>query len=1167
MKIEKIELNGFKSFADRTVFNLHDGITCIVGPNGCGKSNIVDAFRWVLGEQSAKTLRGGKMEEVIFSGSEAKKAKGMADVTLHISGINPSRDGNGDGTSNTVTVSRRLYRSGDSEYMINRHTCRLKDIRELFLDTGLEVKSYSIIEQGHIDAILKSKPEDRRFLIEEVAGVVKYKVRKAEAQNKLESSRLNLQRINDVIAEVKKQINTLNRLARKAERYKALSEELKEIELKISRQEYLQLREALERAEADYREAREAESSLRAALSTEEAEHQKQKIEAVELEKALNRLNEEFQAVERSVADIQKDIAVLHSEADNARRHAGRLTDRIAELEERNRELHSRVSALKEEREALNSQFNDFRRSVSEKTDYISGMEERIAGIEEAIEEKRKEIFRTTETLSSLNNDLTRLQSVLDTMDRKEEGHARETEEIAGRTAAVERQIADTDALILARNNELSATRDRRQAMKKEAEETEGRIEAAQNSIASLKEELASDVSRLESLREISSEGLTGELVDSGDRLSLAGILADVITVDSRYEKALESVLADRINGIILPSTSEVERAALIIREKALSRTALILDRKTEVDQSVPPADEAVIGRAVEFISSSAEYSTVVENLLANVVIVRDLKSAFRLAGSHRNIIFVTPEGDILDRTNTVLTGRGKDILKKKREIRELEKTIEEKQQKTAREEEKLNEMKASLESLERGIEELNDKEVSLEKEVSLQKLELQKLHQEKERLQRKKATINIEMEQTRREKENLQRSMDTLKENIAGTSTRRERMEKELAGLQQELAAEKEHYEQYRSDLTEIKVEMTSYREKMEAVSKEIQSMEDMITENRERVAALEREKEETAALIEEKTSRAGELDERLKGQILHIDGIRASISAKREETERMTLSLNEKEEKIRSLRERIDGITARLSASEVARTEHRLRMENIFSSTVQKYGVNIDQHEAPPPSEEEMGRVEELREKIAAMGPVNLGTIEEFEELNQRYEFLTSQQEDLTKSIEELEEAIRKINLTTRKKLREAFNTLNEKFSEVFTHLFGGGRAELVLTDDQNILESGIDIIAQPPGKKLQNISLLSGGEKALTAISLIFAGFLIKPAPICILDEADAPLDESNAGKFAALVRELARETQFVVITHNRTTMETADHIYGITMEEPGVSKVVSMQLAGT
>ncbi|MEE9523974.1 MAG: chromosome segregation protein SMC [Thermodesulfovibrionales bacterium] len=1164
MKIKKIELNGFKSFADRTVFNLHSGITCIVGPNGCGKSNIVDAFRWVLGEQSAKTLRGGKMEEVIFDGSAVKKPKGMSDVTLHISDIDPTSDGNGS-SGKTTTVARRLYRSGDSEYLINKNSCRLKDIKDLFLDTGLEVKSYSIIEQGHIDRILSTKPDDRRFLIEEVAGVIKYKVRKEEALRKLESSRLNLQRISDVISEIKKQINILNRLAKKAERYKILSEELKSIELKISKKKYTELRETLEKTNEEFERTKEEDSSLRASISTLETGYQKERLEVVQKEKELNQSNEDFMHLERIVADINQQTAVLNAEVNNSRNQVTRLSALLTELDEKKADLASKVSDLTSEKSGLNAQLEEFNTSVAEKKDFIYGIEQDILDIENNIEEKRKDIFRITETLSTLNNDLTRLQSVLESMSKKEEGYNSEIEGITSEMEKIESEIGRTDSMILNKTNDLSMINERREKLQNEIGTAREKMESMQSTISSLKEELASDSSRLESLKEIASEGLTKDILNQSETMHVAGVVSDVISVDTRYEKALESVLSEKINGLILSSFDDIEFAVRFIRENTLMRTALMVIDESPFEDSNIPSNESIIGRASDFVNADDRYKPLVRKLLSNVVLVRDLRNAADLSSATRGLIFVTPGGDIIDTTGTVLAGEGKGILKRKREIRELSAKTDEKQARLERYERELAGLKESVEGHEREINGIKEKLVLTEKELSVHRVELQNLHMEKERLQKKKAFIKIEMEQTRQEKENIQKNSEDTKKNISETSVKRSEMEGSLDSLRQRLTEKKEFYEQYRGELEAIRIEMTSYKEKMESLSKEIQSFNDSMEETDRKKEDTRAEIEHTQLLIEEKTGLINELNERLKGQVLQIDGLKGEISARKAKIEEMSEVLQEKEKKIKVIREDLENVSSRLSSAEIARTEHRIKMENIFNNQIDKYGINIEQLETPEPTEEELEKVESLREKIQTIGPVNLGTIEEYEELKERYEFLTSQHEDLTKSIEELEEAIRKINYTTRKRLREAFTQLNKKFSEVFIQLFDGGKANLILTDEQNILESGIDIIAQPPGKKLQNISLLSGGEKALTAISLIFAGFLIKPAPICILDEADAPLDESNAGKYAAMLRELSKGIQFVVITHNRTTMEAADHIYGITMEEPGISKVISMQLA--
>ncbi|UCG77710.1 MAG: chromosome segregation protein SMC [Nitrospirota bacterium] len=1163
MKIEKIELNGFKSFADRTVFNLHKGITCIVGPNGCGKSNVVDAFRWVLGEQSAKTLRGGKMEEVIFNGSSTKNPKGMSDVTLHMSEIDGSSDGNG-GSGKGITVSRRLYRSGDSEYMINRNICRLRDVKDLFLDTGLEVKSYSIIEQGHIDSILNSKPLDRRFIIEEVAGVMKYKVRKEEAQRKLESSRLNLQRINDVITEVNKQIKTLDRLARKAERYKAISDELKEIELKINKKEYTELKEVLERTDTEYEEAKEQEAAFRASLSTKEVEYQKIKIDTIETEKELQSLNEGFLALQRSVSELNQNIAVYNKEVENASHNSQRISTRLTDLDEKRNTLEARISLLGSEKEQLSSQFEDFSSSVSRKKDFISDIDRQISEKEYSIEERRKDIFDITEKLSSLNNDLARYRAAIESSSKKEEAQSREMEETSDAISAVEAKISSVESEVVAKNNDLALANEQKQVTSDTISDTQNRIGEQQNRVSALKEELASDSSRLTSLREISLEGVPADMLSS-DALHVTGVISDVMKVDSRYERAIESVLSDRINGLIMSSYDDAETAARHIRENGLSRTALmILDDDASSDTAIP-THLSVKGRASDFVDTDSKYAKLIGKLLGNVVITEDLRSAYDLSGKNRGLIFVTPEGDIIDRSRTILSGHGKDILKRKREIRELADMIERKKDELTKAENDLSGLKELLSESEKKLTGIGDRITAVEKEVSIHKVEIQNLEQEKERLSRKRSTINLEMEQTRQEKESVIKTVDETISMISDRTAKKEEMEAGLANLQKELTEKKEFYEKHRDDLTGIQLEITRYKEKIDSISKEMGSVSSSIEEIERTRSDLEAEVESNQFLIEQKNRAVVDFEKSQKEKVLRIDSLRTDISSRKEDIEGRTSRLNEMERDISDARKKIESVSERASSADVARTEYRLRSENIFNNMIQKYGINIEHHDAEPPSEEEMEKLPGLREKIQSIGPVNLGTIEEYEELKERYEFLSTQQKDLSQSIDELEEAIRKINYTTRKRLREAFTQLDQKFSEVFMRLFGGGKANLVLTDDQNILESGIDIIAQPPGKKLQNITLLSGGEKALTAISLIFGGFLIKPAPICILDEADAPLDESNSGKYAAMLKELSEDIQLVVITHNRTTMEAADHIYGVTMEEPGASKIISMQLA--
>jgi chromosome segregation protein len=884
----------------------------------------------------------------------------------------------------------------------------------------------------------------------------------------------------------------------------------------------------------------------------------------VEKEKELNRLLDEFQALEREVSEIQKHMAVLKSEEENAKLYALRITSQISEFEHKTGIFNGTLSSLTEERASLMSQLEEFSASVAEKKDFISGIEGEIADLEGGIEDRRKDIFHITETLSSLNNDLTRFHSAIESMARKEEGYHREIDEISAATDSLEQEIFRTDSLILGKTDDLTMLRAQKENLSAELNSTREEIEGLRSRLASLKEELASDNSRRASLKEITAESLTAEILGQADRFHVQGTISDILRVDKTYEKAVEAVLFDRINGFILASPGDIESAAGFIREKALARTALMPAAPSVAEDIPAPDHRAVIGRAIDFVKAEEAFIPVVKNLLDRVFVVADIQSAFDLKQQHRDCTFVTMNGDVLDQSNTVFSGEGKGILTRKREIRELSDKIMENQSVLNNGENELLTLQGQRARQESEIAGVNDRTIAVEKELSAHRIELQNVHQEKERVQRKKAFIKLEIEQAQQEKENLQGKTRDIENSISGTAARRSELEAMLSSEQEAVGNKKTHYERYRSELTDIKLEMTSYREKIDSLSKEIQSVTGSIHEAGHKITELRKELDQTTASVREKQSASGHLDEQLKKRIIEIDSRRASISGKKEAIGGMSSVLAEKEKRIRAIREQIDEVSARISAHEVAKTEYRLKMENIFNNILRMYGVNIDLFEAGEPSPEELEKIPSLREKIQSIGPVNLGTIEEYEELKTRYEFLTAQQADLVKSIEELEEAIKKINFTTRKRLKDAFVELNAKFGSVFTQLFGGGKAELILTDEQNILESGIDIVAQPPGKKLQNISLLSGGEKALTAIALVFAGFLIKPAPICLLDEADAPLDDSNTDRYASLIKDLANNTQFIVITHNRMTMESADYIYGITMEEPGASKVISMQL---
>ena len=1174
MRIEKIELIGFKSFAEKTTFLLHPGITCIVGPNGTGKSNIVDSFRWVLGEQSAKSLRGEKMEEVIFNGSSTKKPRGMSEVNLILSFDSPEQ-GNGD--SQTLTsVARRLYRSGESEYLINKRQCRLRDIKDLFLDTGLEIKSYSILEQGRIGEILNSKPLERRFLIEEVAGVMKYKVRKTEALSKLESSRLNIQRINDIVSEVKRQINSLDRQAKKAERYKKLSSEIRAIELKIAKKDYSTLRESLERISTDYAILKEKEASVRAAITTIENTIETKRITLLDKEKVLNSVVSELQGLEREMAETERIIAVSTTEQNSLTEYTMRLIQQESDLVQKIQGVRDRIKELDTTERNLEQESESLRQELTGKNEAIRGMERDFSQKEELVESKRKEIFRLAEEISHLRNEASTLLTTLDNLEKKYLSTSRESETAKEQVSSAEALLGNTEGTLHTKNNELLLLNDTKGKIIADIDEYRSKRDQARSSLSTTREDLASSSSRLHSLQEILHEDLSREALT--EHLHIMASVAEVIDVDEAYEKAIEIALSEKINGFIIQSPEEVFAAASALKEKGLRRTAFIPLEARSGSRSGAyelPAHlhESAVGRAdelVRFHPGYESFSAVIKGLLDRVVVVRDLSAALSLfteAGLNNKDLtptVVTMDGETVEPSGAVIVGEGKGILKRKREIRELGILIEQKKSEMERLALTLTEVESALQARQSSLKETEATVIHAEKEISLLRLTVETQTEEKEKLSRKLSYLTMEGEELLKEKESLKGALAEKEAEVGRIDSVKGEAEQLLSRLQDAISADRERYEAERSSITELRLSLNSYKERLDSLEKEAESSREMLSDFSRNHETVTKEKSDIDARILQCTEVISKNNEGLRELVLRADRLKTAIAEQRELIRTESEELIHSEQGAKAHRLTLDSLTASINEADVSLAEHRLKIENVSDNIRRNYDIEISSFETEPVLPEDGERLSELRTKIQELGSVNLGTLDEYEELKTRYEFLTKQQEDLNKSIAELEEAITKINSTTRRKLREAFEQLNTKFSEVFTMLFGGGKAGLVMTDENNILESGIEIIAQPPGKKLQNIHLLSGGEKALTALSLLFASFLIKPSPLCVLDEVDAALDESNIERFAKMLRELSSGIQFIVVTHNRVTMEAADYIYGITMEEPGASKVISMQL---
>jgi chromosome segregation protein len=1166
MKIEKLELTGFKSFAEKTTFTFHPGITCFVGPNGCGKSNIVDAFRWVLGEQSAKTLRGDRMEEVIFNGSETKKPRGMSEVVLYITF---PEEGNGQDGEKGITVSRCLYRSGESEYLINRQICRLKDVRDMFLDTGLEMKSYSVIEQGKIGEIINAKPQDRRFLIEEIAGVMKYKVRKAEAKNKLDSSRLNLQRIEDILSEVKRQLNAINRQVKKAERYKRYSDSLKEVDLRIAKREHLRMKTEREELTGTLMVLTDDEAKRRSEITELENSLQQKKLHILEKEKEVDAIVEQLQGKEKNISDLERQKALHTSDIEHLITNIESLRTQSEEVDALVLKKKERLDEISGTDSHLQSMINSLKDTLLYHETDLASSENEISSLEEDIDEKRKTLFKVTDSLGSLRNELNRLEATREGHLKRVSISQRESEEAQRRIGELVSQLEDMTEERASRENALKELFDRRSSCHEDLKRSTAELEDLKLRKSNLREEIASLDSRIQSLNELISGNIDRNSVRKIG-VQLIASFSEIIDVDSQYEKAIEAALSDKIKGFIVSSKDDIRKSVEMVNEQNLPRTAFML-QEIPVRSGISPEATPLqgINPLHDFVRCEDAYSSLVQSLLSDYLLTETLESAFRVLEEENDlpshIRFVTLNGEVVEPGGVVLCGSGSNVLILRRQGKELSSSVEEKRRTLSQVEEDLAKCDRKIEELKDLLKNVDSEIVLQEKDLSLLRASERTYDEEKERFEKKYDFLLLELEELQREITSIEKDLDDRKATIKVEDEQKASLESELHSLQENLFQRRISIDSKRNALTDMKVELNSYSERLKAIATEREALEKDTEELEQREEFLIDETDRHATLVEEKKTETVVLENQLKETVTVADQLKQEISRRKDAILEEREKIQVDEDLIKKDRSALELVNKDVHEKEMLLTELSLKMSNLVEGTKEKYSLDIGDADImlTDTPEDDLENAAELREKIQSMGPVNIGALDEHRDLSERHEFLRNQHDDIVQSINELEDAIGKINRTTRKRLKEAFETLNVKFNEVFQLLFDGGTAELRLTDENNILESGIDIVVQPPGKRLQNLNLLSGGEKALAALGLLFAGFLLKPTPLCILDEADAPLDESNTERFRTMLKNLSKEIQFIVITHNRITMEGSDYLYGITMEEPGVSKVLSME----
>lgn len=1186
MKLKKLELFGFKSFYDKTTFEFSDGITAIVGPNGCGKSNIVDAIRWVLGEHAPTYLRSKALEDVIFAGSDAAGPLGMAEVSLTFDneeGVSPP----GYESYAEIQITRKTFRDGESEFLINRVPCRLKDITELFLDTGAGARGYAIIEQGKIMTVVNAKPDEKRMIIEEAAGVAKFRVRRKEAERRMENTRQNLARVKDILDEVLRQLGSLERQVRKAERYKALREELRELELRLAAVRCRNLAAEGDRISGELAKVEESLRNGRMRATALDAERETGKIRLAETGSAVASTRAEHASRKEEIARRQ---AVWEGRIRESRRLRSVIDESLGEIESLEREaeeLARRIAAVEEEQETL-------LRSLEENRG-------RIAALSAAAGKAQLEHRRVSGLAENAKSDLmvrvtmhSNALSGRESMRRVLEENARTLERLDERIAAAaeasssaERTLSEAADAEAAAAERFALAEAGREHTAKALREAGLRLESAVETRRKSEHALATATSRFSALgkvhahRDWATSGVRAVLhkysgkgngAGGGER-GVVGVIGELIETDAVYERAVEAVLGERIQSIVVRDHSEGLSALQYLKESREGRGVFVPVTLRSREESVAyVGEDGVVAPLTDVVRVPAECGELVQGLLGGVLLVRDLGCALRLW--NRNGVwnsYVTLDGDMVTADGILVGGaqeeRESGILAVRREIRELEQEISGLEDTVSR----LGEEEARVRREKERIEEGLVRATSLCEECGAALTEAR----------RTRAVLEIAAEQARRTSASLLQEREYLVGESGRLSSDLEACEAAARDSEEARGQEEERVRLLVAQMEEKRVLLDEVRAMLHAAEVEAAAMEEKFRSGQSLLSGLRETRESRFSVIEERKRRIEAHEEEIRSigrtveeertsierSAIELSGIQEEVERKLRESEEVRSRLSAIEEAIREARQAETSDLARLSDLRLSAQRVALEVENLDARIYRKYEI----HPADLPLPEEAGekvpawesRAEEIRAKMSAIGEVNLASIEEHHELSERLRFLTTQKEDLEKSLDDLSRAIQRITRTTRERFLEAFGRINERLQEVFPKLFLGGQASLKLLDEENLLESGVEIVAQPAGKKLVSLSALSGGEKALTAISLIFSIFLVKPSPFCLLDEADAPLDEANIDRFNAMVREMSSCYQFLLITHNKRTMELADRLYGITMEKPGISKVVSVR----
>lgn len=1191
MRIKQLEVIGLKSFASRTVLDFPAGITGIVGPNGCGKSNVVDAIRWVLGEQSPKHLRGDSMEDVIFKGNDRVAPAGMAQVSLTFEN-DPSaaRSVDADLDVSTlpahfrnlteITISRRYFRSGESDYFINKTACRLKDITELFLGTGVGSKAYAIIEQGRVEQLINAKPEDRRLLIEEAGGTTLFRSRRLAAERKIERTRENLLRVSDVLRELERQIQYLHRMAKKAEQYRALQEEVRHLDLTLGGIHWGRLSAQAAELEAEAAQHRHIETQRTHELDElERARADKESAQAA-AEEGLVRQREIVAALQAECRSLAQRIEFLRHEIDERYRRISRLELDAANQADQLARLDEAISGDAQLRAQCEHELGADQAALASRQQEVDNARVRYAEAGERAEALKRDIVELAAQDAEVRN-----ASVASTKLREQTG--RRWEQLRVELVAADERLAGVQHAAAALKTDVDVLRCRLRSAQGEKEERADRVRALSHQlrererrVSELEHLVVQSRSRLQYLEEVQrnyegyQRGVRSILLDEHRDEGVLGVVADVLGVPVEHERAVAAALGERLQYVIVRGEHDGADAVSKLRSNDSGRGSFI-PLTPRPAPLLGPGAASLNGntrRLLDVVSVDERYQAVADALLGEVVLVPDLTEGLALwrhNGVH--VTMVTPEGDVIDAAGVITGGSERpveeEIVSRQRLVDELAADIGVCESNLVRERGEVTGLTEELASENDTLSTLDQETHALTLQVVAADKDAERLADEIPRWTDRVEVAAYEVGAAAIEEQEAKAELAQIEGRLHSLIISRARLDEVLVDANTAASAAFEDLESLSASLTSVRVRIAERQQRLEAVIAAARRLQAQRQELVSRATALASEQQQAK---EEHGDLCAKLEE-ATGSIAIEEAKHRAADALLPEAQRClqeaTEVVHKSDTRARELRVQIDAARRAAGQIEVTLAEKRLRLEHVQQTLREKYGADLElssgEQGAEDLAENEMSeRLDAARSRLVRMGEVSVGAIDELRELEERAEFLRSQKADLETSIADLERTIQKLNRASKTRFAETFAQANEKFQEIFPRLFRGGEARLVLTDETNMLETGVEIVVRPPGKRLDTVTLLSGGEKALVAVSLLFSLFLINPTPFCFLDEVDAPLDDANIGRFTQMVREMSAHSQFIVITHNKRTMQAADVLYGVTMQEPGISKVISV-----